>query len=238
MTTTGRVPLGSRALPETVIDDLLQQWLAPSALATLRASGWVQHALPVQPETGAREFTVIATGHDQCAVIVGPSAEIHGEPGVRADGERMRATRHDPPVPAVGRAVKEGPARAPRFPAHVLLIDDSLDQLDLYELALSDRYELESAADGETGIRFAATHLPDVVLVDLAMPRMDGWEVCRRLKSDPATATIPLIILTAQDEPELEMKARQAGAVGLLHKPCTVDRLRDRIAAAIRRHAT
>lgn len=215
VTASRHVPLGSRALPPDVIGEILRDLLSPEATASLLDSGSVQCALPRTPATGAHDFTVIA-GADHCIVLW------------------ERTTKPAAPPAALASRV---PRPAPRFPPHILLIDDSADQIDLYECALSERYRVLSAVDGETGIALAVAERPDLVIVDLAMPRVDGWEVCRRLKRDPATAAIPIIILTAQDDPDLEEHARLIGAAGLLRKPCDVDRLRDRIGVALRRQA-
>jgi len=120
----------------------------------------------------------------------------------------------------------------------VLYVEDSLDQLDLYEAVLSGRYEFLGASDGRTGVQLATTRQPDVILVDLSMPRMDGWEVCQHLKSHPRTAAIPIIILTAHDGVEVEQQATRVGVAGLLHKPCPVDVLRDHISQAIGQQVT
>jgi CheY-like chemotaxis protein len=123
--------------------------------------------------------------------------------------------------------------RAPRFPPLVLYVEDSVDQLDLYEVVLSGRYDFLGATDGRTGVELATTRQPDLVLVDLNMPRMDGWEVCHHLKTHPRTASIPLIILTGRDGKDIEQQATLFGVAAVLHKPCTVDVLRDHISQAI-----
>jgi CheY-like chemotaxis protein len=114
----------------------------------------------------------------------------------------------------------------------ILIIEDSLDQLELYEFALGDYYEVRKATHGERGVEVAIAEQPDVVLVDICMPGIDGWEVCRRLKSDPRTAAIPIILLTALDRKDTAERAIQVGAVALLMKPCSVDSLREEIEAA------
>ena len=120
----------------------------------------------------------------------------------------------------------------PRLSPVILFIEDSLDQLELYEFALGEHYQVRKATRGELGIDVAIAEQPDVVLVDICMPGIDGWEVCRRLKSDPRTATIPIILLTALDGKDTAERAMQAGAVALLMKPCNVDSLREEIEAA------
>ena len=120
----------------------------------------------------------------------------------------------------------------PRSSPIILIIEDSLDQLELYEFALGEHYQVRKATRGERGVEVAIAEQPDVVLVDICMPGIDGWEVCRRLKSDPRTAAIPIILLTALDGKDTAERAMRAGAVALLMKPCNVDTLRDEIEAA------
>jgi DNA-binding response OmpR family regulator len=142
----------------------------------------------------------------------------------------------DAPTPLT-ESLKRGRAQVRRSPPMVLLIDDTVDQLDLYEAALHDRYEVLQAERGEIGVQLATDKLPDIVVVDLSMPDMDGWEVCRRLGADPRTASIPVIILTALDVNDLRHEAMRAGVTDLLTKPCPVDTLRERIGEAIGRTA-
>jgi CheY-like chemotaxis protein len=104
----------------------------------------------------------------------------------------------------------------------VLIIDDEEDLCVLATHALTlDRSDLEviSARDGLAGIQLAGTEQPAVIILDIMMPKMDGYEVCRRLKADPATRSIPVVMLTASNDPHLNQKAFEAGAVACLTKP-------------------
>jgi putative two-component system response regulator len=150
------------------------------------------------------------------------------------DTSRLRTFAPDAPTP-LGELLKRGGMHARRFPPMVLLIDDTVDQLDLYEAALSDRYEVLQAQRGDVGVEIAIAKQPDIVVVDLSMPEVDGWEVCRRLRADPRTAAIPVVILTALDVNDLRHQAMKAGVTDLLTKPCPVDTLRERIGEAIGR---
>ena len=80
-------------------------------------------------------------------------------------------------------------------------------------------FELVSAHDGPSGLAAAAAHHPDAVLLDIRMPGMDGFEVCRRLKADPALAAIPVIFLSANLSDEAQRRALAAGGVAFLSKP-------------------
>ena len=102
----------------------------------------------------------------------------------------------------------------------VLLVDDSPDNLVLMNDLLKDLYKVKVANSGEKALRIATTgQPPDVVLLDVMMPEMDGYEVCRRLKGNPATRDIPIIFLTAKSEVEDEKLGLDLGAVDYITKP-------------------
>lgn len=104
--------------------------------------------------------------------------------------------------------------------ARILVVDDDRlirqmvrDMLEIAEFAVGE------AVDGADGLVQAAAFHPDVILLDLMMPDMDGYAVCRRLKADPATRAIPVIFLTASANLKLNREAYAAGAVACLTKP-------------------
>ena len=107
----------------------------------------------------------------------------------------------------------------------MLLVDDDPFFLKLGQSLLgSDAYEVLTAANGAEGLRVARTALPDAVLLDVALPDLDGFEVCRRLKEDPLTAAIPVILLTGKSIPELNKKGFEVGAVATVRKEVTTPR--------------
>ena len=102
----------------------------------------------------------------------------------------------------------------------VLLVEDNEDNRTIYSTILRHTgHEVWEAANGEEGIRLARLHLPSVILMDVAMPGIDGWEATRLLKLDPATAQIPVIALTAHAMAEDRRRAAEAGCAGYLAKP-------------------
>lgn len=102
----------------------------------------------------------------------------------------------------------------------ILIVDDVPDNIDLLVDLLSDKYELQVALDGVKALDLIdETRPPDLILLDVMMPRMDGYEVCRRLKANPATREIPVIFLTAKASPEDILKGFQLGAVDYVAKP-------------------
>jgi two-component system, sensor histidine kinase len=106
----------------------------------------------------------------------------------------------------------------------VLVIDDTPDNRDLYEAYLSSRgLDVLGAADGPSGLQAARTAHPDVIVLDLGLPRVDGWEVARRLKADESTRDICLIAVTGHATGEARQRALDAGIDEYLVKPCPPD---------------
>jgi putative two-component system response regulator len=102
----------------------------------------------------------------------------------------------------------------------LLVVDDTPDNLTLMNGLLKDVYRVKVANNGERALKIASTlPLPDLILLDIMMPNMDGYEVCRRLKADPMTADIPVIFLTAKAEVEDEQKGFDVGCVDYITKP-------------------
>ena len=110
--------------------------------------------------------------------------------------------------------------------------DDNLYMLSLRFEALAG-YEIISATDGATGYAKATTEKPDLILMDLNLPVMDGWEVMRRLKENAATRDIPIIALTAHAMSGAREKAMAAGADDFDTKPVEFDRLLEKIQTAL-----
>jgi putative two-component system response regulator len=117
----------------------------------------------------------------------------------------------------------------------VLLVDDCPEQRDLYEFVLGDMLTIVSASHGEEGLRTARARAVDCIVLDVIMPGIDGWEVCRRLKADPITRSIPVIMLTGTDADEAPARTIQSGAAALLTKPCSASRLLATILACLER---
>ncbi len=107
-----------------------------------------------------------------------------------------------------------------RESGRILIVDDTTANLHvLLELLEPAGYAVLAARSGEQALSIAAKALPQLVLLDVNMPEMDGYEVCRRLKANPATATIPIVFVTADGRDEVEVAIREAGGAGVLHKP-------------------
>jgi len=102
----------------------------------------------------------------------------------------------------------------------ILFIEDEPDQILMIALRLKKNgYEVISSMDGEEGLKMAAKEKPDLILVDVVMPGIDGLEVCRRLRKDPATKRIPIISTTAAGMDDVECQCVAAGADECVRKP-------------------
>jgi len=102
----------------------------------------------------------------------------------------------------------------------VLIVDDTPTNVSVVSGVLKDKYRTKVATNGEKALAIAtAADKPDLILLDVMMPGMDGFEVCRRLKADPATHEIPIIFLTAKTDSVDEEKGFDVGAVDYIHKP-------------------
>lgn len=114
--------------------------------------------------------------------------------------------------------------------AKILLVEDDEMNRDMLSRRLMRRdYEVVIAEDGEQGLAMASGEKPDLILMDLSLPVMDGWESTRRLKADPRTKSIPVIALTAHAMPGDREKSLQAGCDDFETKPVEFQRLLDKI---------
>ena len=108
-------------------------------------------------------------------------------------------------------------------PARILIVDDERQNRQLLEVMLApEGFDLRTAGNGEEALAMVARQPPDLILLDVMMPGMDGYEVTARIKADPATSNIPVVIVTALDDRNARMLGLTAGAEDFLTKP--VDR--------------
>ena len=120
-------------------------------------------------------------------------------------------------------------------PSKILIVDDEPNALRLLRNLLTpDGYKLLFADSGAEALRVAQSEIPDVVLLDVMMPEMDGYQVCTHLRADPALANIPILMLTALDDRESMLRGLEAGADDFLAKPFDSIELRARIRAITR----
>ena len=99
----------------------------------------------------------------------------------------------------------------------ILVVDDTPENIDVATALLASKYTVKAAVNGPMALKIAEKKPPDLILLDIQMPGMDGYEVCRRLKADPATSAIPVIFLTG--ESGVESEVAEAGGSDYVTKP-------------------
>lgn len=126
-------------------------------------------------------------------------------------------------------------AAAPRPRPLVLAVDDAEEIRSLIGATLEDQYDLVYAVDGLDALEQVARHRPDILVLDVMMPNLSGYEVCKRLKDDPATAEVPVLILSARGDSSHIKEGFQVGADDYLPKPFDPEEMELRVRALLRR---
>jgi putative two-component system response regulator len=111
----------------------------------------------------------------------------------------------------------------------VLIVDDTEENIDILVEVLGDDYEISVAMDGESALENMEIEIPDIILLDIMMPGMDGYEVCRRLKANKSTKDIPIVFLTAMTDIASKTKGFELGAVDYMTKPFEVLEVKARV---------
>ena len=113
--------------------------------------------------------------------------------------------------------------------AVILAVDDTPENLDVVKGALGDEYVIKAAINGMIALKIAEKAPPDLILLDIRMPGMDGFEVIERLKANVETRDIPVIFLTGESDGDTEHRAMELGAKGFVIKPIDFDTLIDAV---------
>jgi circadian clock protein KaiC len=121
-------------------------------------------------------------------------------------------------------------------PAKILIVDDDAGMMELIKASFRDeRFTLLSCGDGEAALRLTMSEGPDLIILDLMLPKVSGFEVCQRLKDDPVTADIPVIMLSAKGETESKVHGLKMGADDFITKPFSPQELVARVKMILRR---
>jgi two-component system cell cycle response regulator DivK len=151
--------------------------------------------------------------------------------------------RTSPAVPAVPSLLITSPpsvrgassdAPGARGLGLVLIADDTFDTRELYEVYLTGQgFVVQTVTDGEAAVEMAVTALPDVIVMDISMPRLDGVAATRQLKEHPLTRHIPVVIWTAYPHKAIQRGALEAGADAFVVKPCLPEELEHQLRGLI-----
>jgi CheY-like chemotaxis protein len=115
----------------------------------------------------------------------------------------------------------------------ILAVDDTPENLDVVKGALGAPYVIKVAINGMIALKIAQKAPPDLILLDIRMPGMDGFEVMGQLQADAATRSIPVIFLTGESDSEVRQRAQDMGAAGFVTKPIDSANLKAAVAAAL-----
>ena len=119
---------------------------------------------------------------------------------------------------------------------HVVIIEDEPDIANLLAHRFgSEGFRVAMASDGRAGLHAVHTHCPDLILLDLLLPTMNGWEVCRSLKADLATQDIPIVVVSAVGSAQDRIALLEMGVDDFIVKPCSVQEVVARARAVLRR---
>jgi putative two-component system response regulator len=111
----------------------------------------------------------------------------------------------------------------------LLIVDDAETNIDILLDILGEEYDVAVAMDGESALEAVDDERPDLILLDIMMPDIDGFEVCRRLKGNPETANIPVVFLSALTEAEEKQRGLDLGAVDFITKPFEVSEIQSKV---------
>ncbi len=125
--------------------------------------------------------------------------------------------------------------KSDKTPARILVVDDAAANLQLLTNLLTEHgYTVHPASDGELALEFVRTTLPDLILLDIRIPGMDGYEVCRRLKADERTREVPVIFISILEDERDKVKGFREGAVDYITKPFQPEEVLARIQTHLR----
>ncbi len=199
-----------------------------------RAAGEVEHTFRTGKTESLNALILALEAELEPAIAAANSLETFDVPAARFVEEQasnwQTPQRAPLTVSPASRVVELGPVGAlPR----VLIVDDEPMNIALLTEALGESYEVVSANDGLMALKIAATTPPEVVLLDVVMPGLDGYEVCRRLKSEHPNWDLPVLFITGSVEAADESYAFEAGAVDFILKPINPAAVRARVKSQI-----
>ena len=120
------------------------------------------------------------------------------------------------------------------YQAKILVVDDEVYILHILDFILgAESYDVVTASNGEQALQKVREEKPDLVILDIMMPKLDGYETCRMIKKDPATKSIPVILLTAKGREVDQKLGREVGADDYMTKPFSPSKLIERVQAIL-----
>jgi diguanylate cyclase (GGDEF)-like protein len=246
----GHEPLPAPAEPDASADPLVpvvEALVTAGGLAAAEVGRRVREALPAAltemaesnrllQETLRRRDALVASAAEQLRAA-SESVQFADEGSRREEAARLLRVADDLDRSLLPAAEPEVARRrpAPGGPRpRVLVCDDDADAREALAEVLSPECEVLTASDGEAAVEIARDEHPDLVLMDLYMPRLDGLQALERIRSDPTTAEVPVIFVSARGDDSVKARALDLGAVDYLQKPFSDRELRARVERTLR----
>ncbi len=200
-----------------------------------------RHQVQVAIESGVSEYMVKPFNVGALEAKIRKAIQ-NPRPAALLASRQVPAVMRRKGAASVARVAQDAPAHEPNASAGsapskpvLMVVDDVADNLDVLVELLGDDYQVRAANSGERALKLLDTgKLPDLILLDVMMPEMDGFEVCRRIKANPATADIPVIFLTAMSDATDVTRGFEIGAVDFVSKPADPPILRARISTHLK----
>lgn len=111
----------------------------------------------------------------------------------------------------------------------ILIVDDTEENIDILIENLGNEYDISVAMDGETALESLAAEIPDIILLDIMMPDMDGYEVCRHIKENKQLSKVPIIFLTSMTDTDSKVKGFELGADDYITKPFDILEVKNKV---------
>jgi PAS domain S-box-containing protein len=174
--------------------------------------------------TGRRHIPADRTGAERTLSSATPVAEAYIEEAMRWIPGESESVKVEP-----GASTHSPPRLIDQSPSRILLADDNYDMREYVKRILSSRWTVEAVSDGKSVLEAARAHAPDLILSDVMMPGLNGFELLRELRSDPRTRKVPVILLSARAGEESRIEGLEAGADDYLVKPFSARELVARV---------
>jgi two-component system cell cycle response regulator DivK len=201
-----------------------------------RANGETFSYLPREQAGGIASITYYSHMTSAPDRLPDPLVASAAQPSRREEPRRERATARRAPAPSPSTRARSGARASTR--RTVLVVDDAPDPREMYGSYLGYRgFGVLTAPDGDAAVETALAQVPDVIVMDLAMPRLNGISAVHRLKLHPRTRNIPVIILTGYAFRAIQQGALEAGADVFLTKPCLPEDLERHVQHLLERRA-
>jgi two-component system cell cycle response regulator len=224
------VLLAAAGLPAAETARRVREALPPAVAEVAESNRLLREAAPHRETLVLAAAAELRVAAEMLSPSTRPEARIEEASRLRRLADDLDRALAPQPEHTSGERASPGVRRR----ARLLVADDDPDARDALLMTLEPEYEISTAADGELAVARARAEHPDLILMDLFMPRLDGLSALERLRGDPATADIPVIFVSARGDDAVKARSLDLGAVDYLQKPFSERELRARVERTLR----